>query len=131
MSVLIQVVRKTRVPHVRLCKTFGFGISHLKRLYRRAVNIRLRRAGLAATDYFGAPDDYMLYRWTFGSTRREEASWEVMIHPSLVGDGRLVDAWLKRPIDEMVRALPGYEQACSYTGRRLLERADELKYALL
>jgi predicted glycoside hydrolase/deacetylase ChbG (UPF0249 family) len=131
MSVLIRVVRQAKVPHVRLCKTFGLGISSLKRLYRKAVNIRLRQAGLAATNYFGAPEDYMLYRRMFGSTRREDASWEVMIHPSLAGDGRLVDAWLKRPIDDMVRALAGYEQACSYAGRCLVEPAGELKYAVL
>jgi chitin disaccharide deacetylase len=117
-SLLITIVREMKIPYVRLCKTFGFGISRAKRWYRKAVNLRLRTAGLAGTDYFGAPDDYMLYCWTFGSTRKAGASWEVMVHPTLSADGKLVDAWLKRPVDDMVRALAGYEQASSYAGCR-------------
>jgi predicted glycoside hydrolase/deacetylase ChbG (UPF0249 family) len=130
-SLLVGIVRQTGIPYVRLCKTFGFGVLRVKGLYRRIVNLRLRRAGLARTDYFGAPDDYMLFCRTFVAAGTPAASWEVMIHPSFDSDGRLVDAWLKRPLDEMVRALAGYEQACSYTGCRSRQPGGELDYAAL
>jgi chitin disaccharide deacetylase len=130
-SVLMAVVRQAGIPSVRLCKTFGFGISRVKRLYRRLVNLRLRRAGLARTDFFGAPDDYRLFWQTLGTATTAVASWEVMIHPSFGGDGKLVDAWLKRPLEDMVRAMAGYEEACSYTGCRLRQPTSELTYAVL
>jgi predicted glycoside hydrolase/deacetylase ChbG (UPF0249 family) len=131
LSTVIRVAHEMKIPYVRLCKTFGFGVSRPKRLYRRVVNLRLRCAGLARTDYFGAPDDCMFYRRVVGLTPKADASWEVMIHPSFANDGRLIDAWLKRPIEGIVRPLAGYEQACSYAGRRVSGPAKEPQYAVL
>jgi predicted glycoside hydrolase/deacetylase ChbG (UPF0249 family) len=130
LSLVIAVVREARIPYVRLCKTFGLGMSRAKRLYRTVVNLRLRRAGLAGTDYFGTPDDYGLFCRTFDDPQTTPASWDVMIHPSFDYEGRLVDAWLQRPIDGMVRTLAGYQQACSYAGSRFAQPAEELKYAI-
>ena len=130
-SLLIEILPEVGIPAVRLCKTFGLGVSRTKKLYRRLVNLRLRHAGLACTDFFGAPDDYGLFCRTLNSATGAGASWEVMVHPAFSGDGTLVDAWLQRPLEDLVRAMAGYEKACSYRGRRFRQPASELKYAVL
>ncbi len=130
LSVVMEIAREAGISYVRRCRTFGGGVSRAKTLYRRVVNLRLRRAGLTGTDYFGTPDDYRLFCRAF-APRIPATSWDVMIHPAFDSDGRLIDAWLKRPLDEMVRSLVGYEQACSYAGSHFGQPAGELQYAVL
>ncbi len=130
LSVLMNVVREAGIRHIRVCKTFGFGVSHAKRFYRRIVNARLHRAGLARTHHFGAPDDYRLFCQMFQAAETPAGSWEVMIHPALDADGGLIDSWLKRPIVPMVRAIPGYEQARSYTGHHFCRSTGDAQHAI-
>jgi predicted glycoside hydrolase/deacetylase ChbG (UPF0249 family) len=130
VPLLIRAARDAGIPYVRRCKTFGFGASGVKTFYRRVVNRRLHQAGLTRTDYFGAPDDYMLFWCRFEGGQSFAASWEVMIHPSFDADGNLVDSWLERSIEDMVRDLAGYEHARSYIGSRIPERIRTLEYAI-
>jgi len=122
-SLVIEAAHKANIPHVRLCKNFGLGTSPMKQLYRCISNIRLRKAGLAATRYFGDPDDYKLFCQRYGTMKGARASWEVMIHPIFNTDQRLMDGWLSRPLENVIQTLQGYETAVSYTYHRYRHRA--------
>jgi predicted glycoside hydrolase/deacetylase ChbG (UPF0249 family) len=104
-SLAMKAAREAGIPRVRLCRTFGPGTSLIKRLYRRVVNARIRLSGLAGTDYFGTPDDYLLFRKSHGVPRGMGASWEVMVHPAFGGRGRLMDSWLGKPLEDAVKPL--------------------------
>jgi predicted glycoside hydrolase/deacetylase ChbG (UPF0249 family) len=104
-SAVIQAAREAKIPRVRVCRTFGGGVSPVKCLYRRVVNLRIRAAGLATTDYFGAPDDYLRFCQKYGPPEGMNVSWEIMVHPVRVG-GQLFDGWLHRPLEDVLRALP-------------------------
>ena len=116
-SAVIQAARDSRIPRVRVCRTFGGGTSPVKWLYRWVVNLRIRAAGLAATDYFGAPDDYLLFCRKYGPPEGMNISWEVMVHPIHIG-GRLFDGWLHRPLEDVISALPMYEHGLPGAKRR-------------
>jgi predicted glycoside hydrolase/deacetylase ChbG (UPF0249 family) len=131
-SLVIEAAHKWAIPHVRLCKTFGTGLSVAKRCYRRVVNARLHRAGLAGTDRFGWPEDYLYFLRRYGGTKKTAESWEIMIHPALDGE-QLMDSWLHRPLEDTIEAVPGYEEAVSYARRqyrRVAPRRDEQGVAL-
>ena len=102
--VVLQAAREAGIPRVRVCRTFGGGISPVKWLYRRVVNLKIRAAGLAATDYFGVPDDYLLFCRKYGTLERASTSWEIMVHPIRIGE-RLFDSWLGRPLEDVISAL--------------------------
>jgi predicted glycoside hydrolase/deacetylase ChbG (UPF0249 family) len=106
-SLAVDAARDAGIARVRLCRTFGPGASPAKRLYRRVINARIRRAGLAGTDYFGLPDDYLLFWRRNGVVQTANTSWEVMVHPAFDDRGRLIDSWLKRPLNDAIRPLWG------------------------
>ena len=83
-SIVMRLVRDYRIPTVRLTRNCGSGISTVKRAYKRLYNARLSRAGLAATRWFGAARDVV-------SLEPQPGAIEIMVHPSLEADGRLVD----------------------------------------
>jgi hypothetical protein len=58
------------------------------------LNYRIRRVGLARTEYFGSWEDY---EFALRRQIRAEADVEIMIHPQFV-DGVLVDATCGRPL---------------------------------
>jgi predicted glycoside hydrolase/deacetylase ChbG (UPF0249 family) len=131
-SLVIEAAHKWAIPRVRLCKTFGSGVSVAKRWYRGIVNSRLRKAGLAGTDRFGWPEDYLHFLRRYGGTKKTVDSWEIMTHPALDGE-RLMDSWLHRPLEDTIAAVPGYEEAVSYARRqyrRVAPQRDEQNVAL-
>jgi predicted glycoside hydrolase/deacetylase ChbG (UPF0249 family) len=110
-SLVLRAALRAGIPRVRLCKTFGRGISPAKRLYRRVINARIRISGLACTDYFGDPDDCLLFCRRHGALEAGNTSWEVMVHPALDAEGQLIDSWLKRPLAGVVGPLRRYAPA--------------------
>jgi len=105
-SSVMNVAREEGIASVRLSRNFGRNISVVKRVYKYLINTRLRQAGLARTDYFGSPDDHLIYCTSGRASGASAASWEIMLHPDLDGCGRLVDSWLRRPLEDLVAHLP-------------------------
>ena len=117
-SVVIPVVLEERIPYVRLSRNFGSGITTVKRVYKYVFNLSLRSRGLAKTQYFGTQEDYYLYVKKLTNTRASLISWELMIHPLFDEQHRLVDYWLKKPLENVITDVYEYEKAVSFTGHK-------------
>lgn len=117
-SVAIRVALEERIPYMRLSRNFGSGISVVKRMYKHFLNLKLRRVGLAKTQYFGTPEDYYPYVKKLTNPRALPISWEIMTHPVLDKQQRLMDSWIKKPLNSAIKALYGYEKAVSFGGHR-------------
>jgi predicted glycoside hydrolase/deacetylase ChbG (UPF0249 family) len=117
-SVIIETAREMAIPYVRLCKNFGSGMSPAKQLYRHIVNARFRKARLAATRYFGLPQDYTLFCQRSQGQNAKEASWEIMVHPVVDGAQQLLDGWLHQPLAATLQDVPEHERAVSYSRYR-------------
>lgn len=116
-SAVIETATRAGVPHVRLARFCPSGRLSLRHWYRRVINCRLRAAGLAATQYFGAPDEYRSFLRTAGAGDGD-ATWEIMIHPVFNDQQQLIDGWLGHPLESLVTALDEYPTAVSYTRHR-------------
>jgi chitin disaccharide deacetylase len=111
-----KLARELRVPHVRLARNCGAGISFPRRVYKAYFNKRLERAGLAGTGYFGGVDDY-LYLKRQRVPLAQLADFEVMTHPILDDEGCLVDGEATDVfLRDLVAKLDGWSSAVSYTG---------------
>lgn len=101
---VIGVLREARVPYLRLMQNRR-PMSVPRRALVAAVNGAVRAAGLAATRGFG----------TYAELPQPD-SFELMTHPVLDGEGRLVDDLVaERTLEELVPA-PGTH--ASYSGAR-------------
>jgi len=133
VPLVIEAVRKAGIPRIRLCRTPHWGTSLVKWLYRHIVNLRIRAAGRAGTDHFGSPDDYLRFCREHGASKGMDTPWEIMVHPVLDGEGRLVDGWLHRPLEELMEALwrcraevPGMSSRARRTVEPQAETAGQL-----
>ena len=117
-SVVIEMAREMKIPYVRLCKNFGPGMSPSKQLYRHIVNARFRKAHLAATRYFGLPQDYALFYQRSRRMKGKDTSWEIMVHPVVDRDQQLLDGWLHEPLEAILKNVPEYKRAVSYSRHR-------------
>lgn len=117
-SLIIEMAREMKIPYVRLCKNFGPGMSPPKQLYRHIVNARFRKAHLAATRYFGLPQDYELFCQRPKAKKEKDASWEIMVHPVVNGDQQLLDGWLHEPLEVTLKNVPEYKRAVSFSRYR-------------
>jgi predicted glycoside hydrolase/deacetylase ChbG (UPF0249 family) len=124
VGVMIQVAHEEGVPRVRRTRSFGSGI--VRRIYRQMVDLRLQRAGLAKTDYFGVPADYAWYLQGLDACGETTGSWELMLHPAFDDQGRLIDSWLREPLDTVIQKIPGYRAAVSYTGHRYSPKEQQV-----
>jgi predicted glycoside hydrolase/deacetylase ChbG (UPF0249 family) len=97
-TIAIAIAREHSIPAVRLTRNCGPAPGAAIRLYKTMFNARLRRAGLAAVSRFGSALDV---RSVVGVTNDPV---EVMTHPQLDADGRLVDRPLG-PLDETLGAV--------------------------
>jgi predicted glycoside hydrolase/deacetylase ChbG (UPF0249 family) len=112
------IARELRLPHVRLARNCGAGISFPRRLYKTYFNRRLQRAGLARTSYFGVVDDYVHLKEE-GAEPRELTDFEVMTHPIFDDHGGLVDGLAPGLLlRDLVAKLDGYPAAVSFAGVR-------------
>lgn len=119
LGVVIAVALSEHVPHVRLARNWGPGISLRKRAYKAVVNRKLRRAGLSRTSYFGSIEDYVFRREKRGSTEKR-SSFEVMIHPVFHDNGFVVDAGEDEPLENRIKVLDSFREAVSFNGAKYL-----------
>lgn len=95
-AVVIALAREFEVPRVRVAHNCGRRLRFANRTYKGMFNLRLRRAGLAHTRWFGSAEDYR------GLRKVGRESFEVNIHPGL-RDGRLIDLHCpERPLDQLL-----------------------------
>jgi chitin disaccharide deacetylase len=83
-TIVLRLARIFGIPAIRLSRNCGSGAGWLKRAYKTVFNGRLERAGFARTRYFGSTRDA-------ASVRRFAGPVEVMVHPGLDDEGRLID----------------------------------------
>lgn len=87
-GIVIALARELGVPRVRLARNCGPGMSALNRGWKMVFNMRLRRAGLAGTRWFGDVDDVL----SLIQDRRDVDSFELMVHPVVTETGVVEDA---------------------------------------
>lgn len=115
---VIAVARAEGVPRVRIARNCGSGIGFASGLYKRLFNRRVARNGLAATMWFGEVEHWLHLRAS-GAEAASLDDFEVMTHPVLEDDGRLVDA-VSTPADlaNLLQPVDSARAAVSYAGAR-------------
>jgi predicted glycoside hydrolase/deacetylase ChbG (UPF0249 family) len=117
-TAVISLARELGVRHVRLARNCGDGISPLTAAYKRLFNRRLRRAGLAATRWFGDPRDWLRLK-ARGADHVSLADFELMTHPSLDSERGLVDSYCGGvDLRTLLAPIAAVESAVSYDGTR-------------
>lgn len=116
--IVIAVARALRVPYVRLARTSRRDVRLTVRVNRAVYNRLVRRAGMAATRYFGDIDDYRRLR----EVRAEGLhDFELMTHPQLDARGRVVDIHCSQAgleLEQILADVVGIEGAVSFAGVR-------------
>ncbi|MFB3893941.1 MAG: carbohydrate deacetylase [Phycisphaerae bacterium] len=103
LSVAVRVCRAEGIGRLRIARNMGRSTGLVRTLYRAAVNHRIRRAGLAASDLFGSAADYEYYVSRGG---RSGTNIEVMVHPVWDAAGTLIDATTGKRLSDMPWARP-------------------------
>lgn len=80
-AIVRQVARQEGIRSCRLARNCGAGIRLPHRLYKAALNARIRASGLARTRHFGGIDDVLDL-----ASRGRNLSAEVMVHPIYEGE---------------------------------------------
>lgn len=115
-SCVIAVVRARGALGVRLARNCGPGIGVARSAYKRVFNGRLRRLGLARTRWFGDVGDWLHLR-AAGADAASLADFELMTHPVLDGQGRIVDSYENgRELASLLAPAIGTGAWVSYTG---------------
>jgi chitin disaccharide deacetylase len=112
-GVVISVAIEQRIPHVRLTRNCGRDVRSIKRGLKVLFNQRLKARKLAGTDYFGSIGDFLYLTRSHGSLEPRR-SMEIMVHPVLGANGRIVDRGGEQSIAELVGQIASYKQAVSY-----------------
>ena len=115
-AVVLVIAREEGIPFVRLTRNCGRAARGPRAIYKRVLNARIRRAGLARTTYFGSIEDCGQLVQLEGARALDVA--EVMVHPLRDGAGQVVDGNKPGTLAEAIARLPGWEDAVSFTGRR-------------
>lgn len=102
-AVVIAVCREHGIPYLRLARNCGPRHSFVGELYRRCLNLQLRKAKLARTRYFGSLADFM-HLLEREATSETSISAEITVHPTLRSDGMLVDKTTGRVFEKVRRA---------------------------
>jgi predicted glycoside hydrolase/deacetylase ChbG (UPF0249 family) len=84
VGLTMRLARRFGIPAVRLSRNLGPRASIARQAYKRLVNGRLERAGLAAVRSFGSAIDADVPEEATGPV-------ELMLHPGRAQDGRLID----------------------------------------
>lgn len=109
-ALLRVIAADRRIRFCRLTRNCGGGIDLPRRLYKAILNRRIRRAGLAGTDYFGSVRDVLeLLR-----NNRAGYSAELMVHPDFDNEGHVRDSGDNDRLDELLAGVPDYQRAISY-----------------
>lgn len=97
MRIVACIASEEGIPSIRLARNCGNVTGNLKAFYRRYVNWRLRRKGVARSDYFGSENDIHMLLEQHGSRLRGKTV-EVMVHPGYSETMGLVDIFSKTPL---------------------------------
>jgi chitin disaccharide deacetylase len=89
-KLLVPLAQQLRLGRVRLGRNSGNGRTPINRCYKWLFNRSLRRAGLAGTRHFGSVSDFAESSGRYLARRRWD--FEVMVHPVLDAQNRVVDA---------------------------------------
>ena len=108
IGLVVALARELDVRAVRLARNCDPRTGVPRRAVHAYVNARIRRAGLAATRWFGRVEDYVALQAS------DADDIEVMTHPSL-RDGLLVDMG-GRPLADYVAPLAAAAPFVSYAG---------------
>lgn len=112
-GVVISIAVEQGIPHVKLTRNCGRDVRFIKRGLKAIFNQRLKARKLAGTDYFGSIGDF-LYLTRSAGTLPSQKSMEIMVHPVLGANGRIVDRGGEQSIAELVGQIGSYKQAVSY-----------------
>jgi len=98
---VIGICRSDGIRWLRLARNIGRSTGVLRAAYRRMVNYRISRAGLARAEYFGSWED-----WEFAIRQgiRPVGEIEIMVHPQYVENEILVDATCGKNLAEILEA---------------------------
>ncbi len=116
-AVVLAVAREERIPFVRLMRNCGPRQGVLGRVYRGLFNARVRRHGLARTRFMGDVAD-AVHLMEKKRIDKLPDDIEVMVHPDLDAQGRVVNLPFDETLEESVRRLPGFGAAVSFSGHR-------------
>jgi predicted glycoside hydrolase/deacetylase ChbG (UPF0249 family) len=98
---LIKIVCGCGIKHIRVCRHRDLASRWWKNLYRTAVNFKLRSTGLAGTDYFGTLEDAIRLHKQIA----RPFTMEVMLHPALDKDDRLIDFFFPGALQKSIERL--------------------------
>jgi predicted glycoside hydrolase/deacetylase ChbG (UPF0249 family) len=105
-GIVVAVVREMGIPRVRPSRNCGVNRGFIRRVQHGAYNVWLTRAGCRGVRYFGTIDDLI---WLASHGRlSEEASVEIMTHPSPGPGDTVVDAPSQVPLADRLRVLQSY-----------------------
>jgi len=115
---VIAVARATGVRRVRIARNCGAGIGAGSAAYKRILNGRIRRRGLAGTRWFGEAEHWLQLR-AEGTDEASLADFEVMTHPVRAADGSLLDAVsASEDLEALLAPVTPARGAVSYSGAR-------------
>lgn len=89
-SIVIKLARKYGINSVRVERNCGPDIGSVHKLYHFLFNSRLRVLELARSRFFGSVDDM------FYDKDRPLEDIEIMVHPDLDNENRIIDAWVTK-----------------------------------
>ena len=99
LSVTIDLARTFGIPFVRISRNVGPPPGAMKSLYKAVMNWRLRRAGLAASSYFGdAADVARVHHQLSGRI-------EIMVHPRLERNLLVDDLFTEQGSPQLIDAI--------------------------
>lgn len=128
-GLVIALARNLGIPGVRIAENCRAGMTWRHRAGTGFLNLRLRRAGLARTRYFGTIEDFMAAR--AGPVAAERlADFEVMTHPVFDRDGVLTDQeadWTT--LAQRISRVVGHGRAVSFAGARYISGVAALFFS--
>jgi len=102
-AVVIALAKELAIPRVRIALTFTEPLKWARGLYRWGYNRRLRKAGLARSQLFGGPGNYLAVPNREAILRNMDC--EVMLHPLTTAGGLVVDSVSGDLPDEVIPTL--------------------------
>lgn len=98
---VVRALRRCEVASLRRARNLAPpSTAGLKGVYKTWLHRRVRSAGLWTTGYFCGLDEFLAAR---RQRPLRHAVYEIMVHPTLQEDGRLVDAVDGLPLDDRIR----------------------------
>ena len=116
-KVLIQVAKEKQIRHLRLSRNAGSSLGFVKRTYKGCFNWRVRRAGLARTQFFVGLRDYVNIA-SDTELGQVPTIFEVMVHPGFDETGNVINYDENDPLGDLVTRIKGFAGAESFSGHR-------------